>query len=168
MMKNRLSKMLSTLLLTLSLASCGFQLRGEQTLPFETFAINASGYQIVSNIRELVQKNIHQTKLIESTSTAQADATLNILNEEQEKVITALSATGRVREYELRLRVRFSLTDKNANQLIPPTEIKLFRILPYDESQVLSKGEEEVLLYKDMESDIAMQILRRVAAAKPL
>ena len=165
MMKNRLSKTLSTLLLTLSLASCGFQLRGEQTLPFETFAISASSYQIVSNIRGLVQRNIHQTKLIEST--AQADGVLNILAEEQEKVITALSAAGRVREYELRLRVRFSLTDKNSNVLIPPTDIKLFRVLPYDESQVLSKGEEEVLLFKDMENDIATQILRRVAAASP-
>ena len=164
-MKRLLIKTLFIASLIAATASCGFQLRGEQTLPFATFAVKASGNLIAPKVRELVAKNVQHTKLIENT--AQADGVLEILSEEQEKVITALSSAGRVREYELRLRVRFRLTDKNADVLIPPTELKLFRILPYDELQVLGKGEEEALLFTDMESDIAAQIMRRVAAATP-
>ena len=36
----------------------------------------------------------------------------------------------------------------------------------YIDAQILSKGEEEALLYNDMQNDIVQQILRRVAAAK--
>ncbi|MES2353317.1 MAG: LPS assembly lipoprotein LptE [Pseudomonadota bacterium] len=153
------------LLLAFVVVGCGFQLRGQQTLPFSSIAILGSPtYVTIAQLNQTVA-TISSTQIVNNL--ADADAALYVMSENREKVISALSAAGRVREYELRLRVAFQLIDKKGEELIRPTEIMLFRLLPYDESQVLSKGEEEALLYRDMQSDIAAQIMRRVAAAKP-
>jgi LPS-assembly lipoprotein len=41
------------------------------------------------------------------------------------------------------------------------------RVISFNESQVLAKEMEEAALYRDMQSDMARQILRRIAALKP-
>ena len=147
------------------LVACGFQLRGEQTLPFSAVFVNGnSSYLSVAQLRQSVAK-VPRTRLV--TSLAEADAELKIVNETRERVISALSAAGRVREYELRLRISYLVIDKQGNELIAPSEVQLFRLVPYDETQVLSKGQEEALLYTDMQNDAVAQIMRRLAAAKP-
>ena len=50
--------------------------------------------------------------------------------------------------------------------MIPPTAITLRRVITYDENQELAKQAEEVLLYRDMQSDLVQQILRRLAASR--
>ena len=42
------------------------------------------------------------------------------------------------------------------------------RDLTYDDTQVLAKESEELLLYRDMKSDAIQQMLRRLSAAKPV
>ena len=44
----------------------------------------------------------------------------------------------------------------------------LRRNIAVDESQVLAKESEEALLYRDMQADLVQQILRRLAAIKPV
>jgi LPS-assembly lipoprotein len=42
------------------------------------------------------------------------------------------------------------------------------RDISFNESAVLAKEAEEVLLYRDMQSDIVQQLLRRLAAVRPV
>jgi LPS-assembly lipoprotein len=144
------------------LAACGFHLRGDLGIPFAK--IYVSGNQpTVSQLRQYLSKSPHMQVVAKPED---AEASLQVLDEQRERVISALSSAGRVREYELRLRVSFRLTDNKANELIPPSQIALFRLVSYNDTQILSKGEEEALLYSDMQNDIVQQILRQVAAAK--
>ena len=39
--------------------------------------------------------------------------------------------------------------------------------MAYSDAQVLAKENEEAQLYRDMQTDMVQQILRRLAAAKP-
>jgi LPS-assembly lipoprotein len=57
--------------------------------------------------------------------------------------------------------------DAKGIELLGPTEISLKRNISFDETQVLAKESEEALLYRDMQSDLVQQILRRLAAIKP-
>jgi len=52
--------------------------------------------------------------------------------------------------------------------LIAPTEIVQQRDISFNESAVLAKEAEEALLYRDMQTDIVQQLLRRLAAVKSL
>ena len=73
-----------------------------------------------------------------------------------------------MREYQLRLRFKFRLRTPNGNELIPSTEILQARDISFNETAALSKEAEEQLLYRDMQSDIVQQTLRRLAAVQSL
>ena len=48
-----------------------------------------------------------------------------------------------------------------------PSQVEVYRDLTYADSDVLAKTQEEELLWRDMESDLVQQLMRRLAAAKP-
>ncbi|NMG33000.1 hypothetical protein GRF61_00870 [Azoarcus sp. TTM-91] len=144
------------------LASCGFRLRGPQPLDFATIHVGASQY---SDLGISLRRHIAtsgSTTVVDDPATA--DVKLQILANEREREILSLTGAGKVREYQLIQRIRFRLADKNGSDLIPPTTILARREYTFDDSQVLGKEQEENLLYNDMQSDLVMQIMRRLAA----
>jgi len=78
------------------------------------------------------------------------------------------TATGAIREFQLRLRYRFRLRTQGGKELIPDTEVVLTRDINFNETGALSKESEEALLYRDMENDLVQQIQRRLAAVREL
>lgn len=98
----------------------------------------------------------------------QADAVLDILADQREKSVVGSTAAGQVREFQLRLRFRFKLSTPKGKELIPESEILLQRDISYSESIALSKQEEEAELYRDMQTDVVQQVLRRLAAVRSL
>ena len=60
-----------------------------------------------------------------------------------------------------------SFADADGRVLAETERIELVRDLTYDDSQLLAKGAEETLLYRDMDENAAMRILRRLQALKP-
>ena len=109
----------------------------------------------------------HASKARLVDSPGEAQAVLGFTQELREKIILSFSAAGRVSEYQLRYRVGFRVTDaKGAQVYLPTSEILLTRDVSYSDAQVLAKETEEALLYRDMQSDMVQQILRRLVAAK--
>jgi LPS-assembly lipoprotein len=89
-------------------------------------------------------------------------------NEMRDKSILTFTAAGKVNEYRLRYRVGFRVTDSKALQVFLPTsEIILTRDMSYNDAQVLAKEAEEQLLYRDMQTDMVQQIMRRLVTAHP-
>ena len=91
---------------------------------------------------------------------------LDILGEAREQDILSLNAQGRAREYTLRYKLSFKVSDGKGREFIPATQIAVQRDISYNESEVLAKESEEALLYRDMQTDLVQQILRRLAAVK--
>jgi LPS-assembly lipoprotein len=98
-------------------------------------------------------------------SPAQAQAVLDLTTEERSKTILSLNAAGRVREFQLRYRLSFRVHDAKGRDYLPLSEIRLTRDISFNDAQVLSKEAEELLLFRDMQSDMVQQILRRLSAA---
>jgi len=149
----------------LVLAGCGFQLRKAPEFQFKTIAVPAT-----SSFANQVKRNLRATGTVEVLPAEQvkdAQAVLEILAETRENVVISTNAAGQVRELQLKLTVRFRVRGKDGKELLAPTEITQSRDITYNETAALAKEGEAALLYRDMESDIAQQILRRLAAAKP-
>lgn len=150
------------LCLALMLSGCGFKLRGQADLPFETIYVQTDGFSIFGNeLRRAIQAGT-QTKLVDRPD--HAEAVLRIVAEQQERQILSISSAGRVREFELRYRVAYRVTDAAAVDIVPPGELSLRRDLTYDDTEVLAKESEEQLLFEDMKSDAVQQMLRRLSA----
>ena len=143
-------------------AGCGFHLRGSATLPFEVLYVEAPpGSLFGTQLRRIIGSS---TKTRITTDQVQADATLQVVHELREKEIVALSAGGRVREFQLRYRVAYLLYDKKKSPLSPATEILLRRDFSFNDQDQLSKESEEALLFRDMQTDAVQQLLRRLEA----
>ena len=150
-----------------SLGACGFQLRGangESRLPFKTMYL---GIPETSALGTELKRYIRASGDTEVVSDPKAaEALLELLGESREKATLSLNTQGRIREYSLYYRVRFRVTDPKGKVLLAPTEIVLKRDISFNESQVIAKEKEEEMLYRDMQSDVVQQILRRLAALK--
>lgn len=151
------------------LSACGFALRKAPSYAFKTIYNGAGesstlGTELNRNLEASGAVSvIRDPRLIE-----QAQVVLDVLLDQREKTVVGVNASGQVREFQLRTRFRFQLRTLKGKLLIPPDEIVLQRDISFNESAVLAKETEEALLYRDMQSDIVQQILRRLAAVKSL
>lgn len=161
----RLSRLIA-MLLTMLLAACGYHLRGEAIMPFKTIYISAANPNSVL-VKEL-RKNLKANKIQIMNKPDKADIILNISLEQPDMVILSLDATGLVNEYQLRYRVSLRAYDNQQREWLPASDLLLTRDLIYDNSQILAMSSEETLLYQNMSSDMAQQILRRLSHAKPV
>ena len=150
--------------LCVALVACGFQLRGSADLPFNSMYVQAPATSVFAiQVKRAVAAG-SGARITERPE--QAEVILQVLNEAQEKQILSLSTGGRVREFQLRYRVSFRLTDNKNREHIPASEILLRRDYSYNDSQVLAAESEEALLYRDMRTDAVRQLVRRLQAAK--
>jgi LPS-assembly lipoprotein len=156
---------LGAAVLCLAAAGCGFALRGTQQLPFATISLNFPpnsplGIELARNIRTGTTTQI----LSDPTKAA---AVFDLIGESRDRQVLTVNAQGRAIEYSLRDRLRFRLRDAQGREVIEPTELQAQRDITFNDSQRLSKESEETLLYRDMQTDLVQQLLRRLAAAKP-
>ena len=143
------------------LAGCGFQLRGEPSTGLKTLFIPGGG--VAQEIRRTLSGS--PTKV--TPTAAGAEATLHIISENREKLVHTITGSGRVYEFELRLAVRYDMRVPGREEaVIPSTELVSRRIITYSEAAPTAKETEELLLFKDMQVEIADRILRQVAVAR--
>lgn len=149
------------------ISGCGFQLRGSGTqsdLPFRTMHVALPD---TSSLGAHLRRNIGAGTTTIAAEPKAAEAVVEVLSEVQNKEVLSLNSQGRVRENALFYRVVFRVKNSKGTDFLPPTEIVLKRVMSFNESQVLAKEMEEASLYRDMQGDMARQILRRIAALKP-
>jgi LPS-assembly lipoprotein len=156
------SRLTAAAALCAALAACGFQPRGTATLPFETLYVEApQGSLFAIQFRRTIGAG-SRTRI--TATPAEADATLQVMNELREKEILSLSAGGRVRELQLRYRLQYQVYDRQKNLVAAPGEIILRRDYSFNDQEQLSKESEEALLYRDMQTDAVQQLVRRLQA----
>lgn len=155
------------LLLAVALTACGFQLRGsngQYHMPFQSIYL---GFSDTSPLGTELKRNLRGgDAVVVVTDAAKAEAKFDVLSETRGKTILSLNSQGRVREYLLTYTLVFRVRDAKDAELLGSTEISLKRSIAFNENQVLAKESEEALLYRDMQSDLVQQILRRLAAIK--
>ena len=154
-------------LLTATLAACGFHLRGSagSDLPYASMYI---ALPETAEVRVWLERYLRgSTTTTVSDDAKTATVTFQQLSDGRDKSILSIDARGRVREYRLQMRYRFRLVDAQGREIVAPQEISMNRDMTYDDSQVLSKSMEENLLWRDMTNDLVNQIMRRLSRIKP-
>ena len=164
-MQRRVFLSLSATAATLSLSGCGFALRKAPNFAFTTlFSSLGESSPLGVELRRSLQSTRKVEVISDPRRINEAQVVLDVLGDQREKVVLSTNASGQVREFQLRLRFRFRLRTLAGKELIPETEILQQRDISFNESAVLAKEAEEALLYRDMQSDVVQQIMRRLAA----
>lgn len=147
------------------LAGCGFELRKAPVFAFKSIAI--PGNTAFVNYLRRSLSSAGTVLVLPAERQREAEAILDILGEERTRFVLSTNAAGEVRELELRYRLRFRLRTSAGKELLLG-EISQKRDLTYNETNALAKEGESELLYRDMQNDVAQQMLRRLAAVKEL
>jgi LPS-assembly lipoprotein len=150
-------------LLLASAAGCGFRIRGTAEVPFDTLYLPGATSGIALDLKRYIQAGTN-ARVVDDP--AKADAVMQFSEETRQKEVLSLTGTGRVREFQLRYRVGFRVHDNKGTDFVPLNVIQLTRDVTFNDAEILAKEQEEQLLFRDMQTDMVQQILRRLAGAK--
>ena len=183
----RAAKLSVILLLAGLLAACGFKLRGStdlpaHKLPFATIALTlAPTSEVYAQLKRNIEASSAGTRVVDA---GEAEAILAVLGDTSQKKILSLNTSGRVREFQLVRTFSFKVQANKPSaapapqvkytdapvvaptEYIAPSTIVLHRDVTYSDDLVLSKQAEEALLWRDIQSDLVRQLMRRLATAK--
>lgn len=146
-----------------SIAACGFRLKGAVDLPYKAIAITGTpSPQLRGDIQTAV---LTGTAVKVAINPRDADLILDILSETTNQEILAFNANGQISAYRLNVRVIFRVFDTAGNEVVPESEVYITRDLDFSVSTVLATDAQIQGFLGLMRRDLAIQILRRVAAS---
>lgn len=143
------------------LGACGFDLRQPARVSFSSIAL--VGFARRSPLAEELKRQL-QKQVAVLDAPDKADVVLQALDDVREKSVVASTAAAQVRELQLRLKFNFRARTPGGRELISRAELLVQRDLSYSETAALAKEHEEAELFREMQSDIVAQVLRRLAA----
>lgn len=154
--------------LLLAVSACGFQLRGQAELP----QAMASTYIDIrrppgarpSELVPVLGRILAANGVTLSDDPETASARLEILLESGRSRTLASDERGDVRETTLIYEVRYRVLDAAGEVLIPADQVLLTRDILYSERDVLGRQEGEQLALRDLRTDAAYAIMRRIQA----
>ena len=145
------------------LVGCGFHLRQPPRLGFARIAL--VGFAPRSPMAEELRRQLGAVvRMVDAPS--QAELVLHALDDVRERSVVASTLAAQVRELQLRVKFNFRASTPSGRELIPRTELLLSRDLSYRETAALAKEMEEAELFREMQADVAEQVLRRLASLK--
>ncbi len=168
-MQRRALLSLAALAATAPLAGCGFHLRQPPVFAFKSVYLNGPpASTFAAELRRNLEAGTGLRVTRDVAQRADTDVILDILQDQRERVVLSYNSTGQVREFQLRVRVRFALRTPDDREILPPTELLLQQDQSYDETLALAKEQEAQLIYRSLQTDVVRQILRRLAAVRQI
>lgn len=147
----------------LALAGCGFELKRAAALQFQSIAL--TGFAPRSPLAEELRTALERSVTV-MESPAQAQVVFQALSDVRTRRAVAFTASGQVRDIQLRMLLKYRAQTPAQRELIPDSEIILFREMTYIESKTLGKEQEEQQLFREMQSDVVLQVVLRLSAIR--
>lgn len=138
------------------LTACGFQLRGTENAIHHSFTevtvVNSTADKRFQQILEEALKNAGVLVAVDS------DTKLEILTSTPRRRTASFSSRAKSAEFELLKEVSFRFSHQE-EVVIETTQLQARRSYLYRETAAVGKAEEEILLRKEMDEDLAQRIL---------
>lgn len=147
---------------TTIVTSCGWHLRGAP----KNFPPGSELYIVAENprsdIAEVLTRLLQNGGVPMAESPLVADYVLTIHDEIERKRTVSVDARGRASEYELITSARYSVRDSGGRLLLNNADADVYRTLEWDDNEVVSKGEEQLLLREEMRRELISRIIDRL------
>lgn len=150
----------------LALTGCGFRLRGSAGVALSMPATYLAGDTASAVLLADLRRALRDAGVVLVAAREDGRAVLTVTAEEQSRRVLSVGTAGTVQEYELHYAVTFAVLDHQGKELLPAQTVGRLRAVSFSESQVLAKGAEEELLYRDLRRDVVQGVVRRLGAVK--
>jgi LPS-assembly lipoprotein len=143
-----------------ALSACGFHLRRPEELQFTRIAL--SGFPARSTMADEIRRALpRNVEIVDAVTRAQV--VVDAIEDLRESTVEASTASAQVRELRLHVRLRYRLVRPDGHELLAANTLERERDLTYNETNALAKDTESGTLYREMQSDIATQLVRVLA-----
>ena len=164
--RRQLLRWCATVSAAAALSACGFRLR--QAPKYDFSAIRFEG--VSGPVAQALSAELKASGLTVlgagAVPVGVQPVVLRVQADQRERTVVGQTATGEVREVQLRHRWRFVVLTQQGRELIDTTDLLLERDIGFRETAVLPKQAEEDMLYREMRDDLVQQMVRRLAAVR--
>lgn len=148
-------------------SACGWHLRGTLEVPaLSSFYLAAADMH--SDLVVSLDRYLHDSNVELVSDAALADYRLTVLAEREDSHTATVNTGGRVAELTLTQEADFTVLDRDGKVLLPRTTVISERTFEYTEINALASDNESALLKREMQADLAQQIVRQLRRLAPL
>ena len=145
--------------LQLALTSCGWKFRVvEDKMPFSTIYLSGINNGVGTEIYQRL-KRTPGVRIIGNKAEAQVSLTLEV---KTDRVVVGFSGAGRPRELEIRTTAIVEINDSEDKPLQPMDELKIYRSVTFNDTDVLATQAHELFHTKDINKQLAMRIIQKL------
>lgn len=144
------------LIILVNVTSCGYQLRGSEGMNLESISIDGGSSDFVKVLKKKFKQS--GVKLQEKNSEKSLEITSDIFT----KKILSLSATGKVKEYQINYKISFRFKSQ-AGEWGNSINIEATRDFTYDDKNIIAKTEEESRIIKGMQKQLIRTIFTQIS-----
>jgi LPS-assembly lipoprotein len=164
-MSMNISRGLVVAVLTLMLAACGFQLRGEANLPPTLQRVHVQIADQFSPLKRDLEAALARAGAQVADKSGEGVAELTLTNVSLAPVVRSVGATAFVNEFSMIYHVELAIADGAGKSLLPLQVIEHSREFTFDQSQAIGTNVEQDEIKKEMERDMVQTVMRKVEAA---
>lgn len=159
-----MTRLLLALVLTATLAGCGFHLRNKLMLPADTAAVKVVSSAPYSELAKLLRRGLQASgaQIAEADDTVAEAAQLQVLSERWGDLPIAIDAQGRAQEYSLRYAVIFKFLREDGSELVPQQVIELSRDYVAPPTDATGTTTEREILADELRREMSASIMRRI------
>ncbi len=151
------------IVITLLLSACGYHLRGSIALPEELKNLYVFGAS--PQLQSEMSMILRSSKGKIATSPNDAGVVVKVLKDEMHNRVLSVGTTGKSSEVELDYYLRFQFYDNQENPMMDEQTIELTREYFNDQTAVLAKESEELVIRKEMYKQAARMLISRAQIA---
>ncbi len=152
----------------LTLLSCGYSLRGSDTLTANFDAIQLNVEQSNSELSRLLLRSLQsagvKVDLVDSDF-SESSPVLMVSNEQVISRPVSINARSRAAQYELRMSITIAMGN-TAGYLIEPESLIVQRIYFEDIENISGNREEVEIISAEMRRELVLQLLRRLESVE--
>lgn len=160
-MVNNLMRSALLLLLSVSLAACGFHLRGNIPLSDSVKNMHLSAPE--GSFKKQFEEVLTRAGANLASSPAGADVVLVVTDAASRRTVGTLDDQGKANSYNLVFKVVYILNDAEGKAIRPSKTLVESRRYNFDPSTVVETEAEEAELQASMEQDISIRIVRQLS-----
>jgi len=160
-----LTGLLLAVCLAVTVSACGFQLRGSAALPEEMAVTYIQSKRPWGPLIEDFADALRTHHVTVTRDRGEATAVLEIINDDQDRIVLSVDNAGKVLEYQLQHSIQFAVTTSDKLPLLEPQRVTMTRDYLYNSNDVLSKGREEIVVRRALQRELVHLAMLRITAA---
>lgn len=136
---------------------------GSGEIPDELELIYVQGVNLQRDLGLELRRSLTRNGFTVVDRYQEGAAVLSIVENNFERRVLSVSASGKVNEYELERHIVIQLVDANSTMLIDAERFDSRRELQFDPDEVIGIDEEQRVLEAQMNQQLVQSILRRLS-----